>query len=100
MAALSTAKAEFSSMARAGKDIIWLRNLYSEIGYKPKNASILYGDNKSAIAIATNAQFHKHAKYFDLSNLFMREKIKIGWITLIYCRTDDMTADILTKALP
>ena len=97
--ALSTAEAEFTSMARAGKEIIWLRNLYTEIGYEPKNATILYGDNKSAIAIATNAQFHKRSKYFDLQNLYIRKKIKIGWITLVYCSTDEMTADILTKAL-
>ena len=98
--ALSTAEAEFTSMARAEKDVIWLRNLYTEIGYEPKDATILYGDNKSAIAIVTNAQFHKRAKYFDLNNLRMRKTIKIGWLTLVYCPTDEMTADILTKALP
>ena len=87
-------------MVRAEKDIIWLRNLYKEIGYEPKTATILYGDNKSAIAIVTNAQFHKRAKYFDLKNLHMRGSIRLGWLTLVYCPTNEMTADILTKALP
>ena len=99
--ALSTAEAEFNSMARAEKVIIWLRNLYKEIGYEPQKATILYGDNKSAIAIVTNAQFHKRAsKYFDLKNLHMRGSIRLGWLTLVYCPTNEMTADILTKALP
>ena len=98
--ALSTAEAEFTSMARAEKDVIWLRNLYTEIGYKPKDATIFNGDNKSVIAIIMNAQFHKWAKYFDLNNLHMRKTIKIGWLMLIYCLTNEMTADILTKALP
>ena len=40
--ALSTTEAEFNSMVRAEKDIIWLRNLYKEIGYEPKTATILY----------------------------------------------------------
>ena len=57
--ALSTAEAEFNSMVCAEKDIIWLRNLDKEISYEPKTAMILYGDNRSAIAIVTNAQFHK-----------------------------------------
>jgi hypothetical protein len=57
--ALSTTEAEFNSMAHAEKDIIWLLNLYKEIGYEPKKATILYCDNKSAIAIITNTQFHK-----------------------------------------
>ena len=73
--ALSTAEAEFNSMACAEKNIIWLRNLYKEIGYERKKAMILYGDNKSTIAIVTNAQFHKRAKYFDLKNLHMRGSI-------------------------
>ena len=68
---LLTAEAEFNLMARAEKDIIWLWNLYEEIGYKPKKATILYGDNKSVIAIVTNTQFHKRAKYFNLKNLHM-----------------------------
>ena len=60
--ALSTTEAEFNLMVRTKKDIIWLWNLYEEIRYKPKKAMILYGDNKSVIAIVTNAQFHKRAK--------------------------------------
>ena len=59
--ALLTAEAEFNSMVCAEKDIIWLRNLYKEIGYELKKATILYGDNKSMIAIVTNIQFHKRA---------------------------------------
>ena len=98
--ALSTAEAEFNSMAQAKKDIIWLRNLYKEICYELKEAMILYGDNKPAIAIMTNTQFHKRAKYLDLKNLHMRGSIRLGWIKLIYCPTGEMTADILTKALP
>ena len=98
--ALSTTEAEFNSMACAEKDIIWLWNLYKEISYKLKKAMILYGDNKSVIAIITNAQFHKWAKYFNLKNLHMRESIQVGWLTLIYCPTGGMTTDILTEALP
>lgn len=48
-------------MAYAEKDIIWLWNLCKEISYKLKKATILYGDNKSVIAIITNVQFHKWA---------------------------------------
>jgi len=98
--ALLTAEAEYTAMAKAGKEIIWLRNLYTEIGFEPDNATILYGDNKSAIAIGTNAQFHKRSKYCDLRSLYLRKKIKTGWITLEYCSTESMTADVLTKVLP
>jgi hypothetical protein len=94
---LSTADAEFTSMAKASKEIVWLRNLYNELGDEPKTATTLHGDNKSAIVIATNAQFHQRSKYFELHKLYLRDKIWNRQITLIYCPTNDMTADVLTK---
>jgi hypothetical protein len=97
--ALSTADAEFTSMAKAHKEIVWLMNLYNELGHESKTATTLHGDNKSAIAIASNAQFHQRSKYFELHKLYLRDKIRNGQITLIYCPMNDMTADVLTKAL-
>ena len=35
-----------------------------------------------------------------ISYHFIRYKIKAGAIKLVYCSTNDMTADTLTKALP
>ena len=68
---LSTTEAEFNSMACTKKDIIWLQNLYEKIRYEPKKTTILYDNNKYAITIIINAQFHKQAKYFNLKNLHM-----------------------------
>ena len=41
-----------------------------------------------------------YCKYFDLKNFHMRGSIQLGWLTFVYCPTNEMTADILTKALP
>jgi hypothetical protein len=38
-------------------------------------------------------------KHFDIKNHFIREKIRDGVIKEVYCPTDDMIADVLTKPL-
>lgn len=43
---------------------------------------------------------HVRSKHFDIENHFVREKTEFGIIHVKYCPTNDMLADILTKALP
>lgn len=97
--ALSTAEAEYSSMANAAREAIWLRNLLSELGHPQGGATTLHGDNQSALAIAKQAQYHQRSKHFDTRNHFIRDCAKNGTIDLKYCPTAEMTADIFTKAL-
>ena len=98
--ALSTAEAEYTSMADSTREIVWLRNLYNEIGYGQNGPTELFGDNQSAIGIATNLQYHKRSKHFNIKNHYLRQQIRAEQINLSYCPTDNMTADVLTKALP
>jgi hypothetical protein len=44
--------------------------------------------------------YHAHTKHIDTRYHFIQQTVKDGSIILIYCPTDDMTADILTKVLP
>jgi hypothetical protein len=60
----------------------------------------IFGDNQGALAIASNPQYHKRTKHFDIKNHFIREKIKDKSIDIEYCPTADMTADVFTKPLP
>ena len=87
-------------MADSARDIVWLCNLYNEIGYGQIGPTELSGDNQSAIKIATNLQYHKRSKHFNIKNHYLRQQIQAGQINLNYCSTENMTADILTKSLP
>ena len=57
-------------------------------------------DNQCAIAMAKNPVGHKRTKHIDIKHHFIREAVQAGTITLEYCQTKQMLADILTKPLP
>ena len=61
---------------------------------------VLNSDNQSAIALAKDDRFHARTKHIDIRFHFICYAIEKEKITLQYCPTEDMTADILTKALP
>ena len=56
-------------------------------------------DNKSAIAIARNPQFHGRVKHINIKYHFIREQVNDNNIELKYCQTSEMIADMLTKGL-
>lgn len=63
---LSTAEAEYVAATHAAKEAIWLRRFLAEI-FKPLNGpTTLYCDNQSAVAIATNGNFHACTKHIDI----------------------------------
>ena len=97
IATLSTTEAEFVSAVSAGQEIIWLRNLLTELGYTQAGASTLFVDNQSAIAVANNPEHHGRMKHLDLRFYWLRDVVESGMIQVKHLRTADMPADLLTK---
>ena len=60
----------------------------------------IFVDNQAAISIVKNVVVHGKTKHITLKLYFLREVQKEGEIQLIYCKTENQNADILTKALP
>jgi len=61
---------------------------------------LINSDNQSAIALAKDDRFHAQTKHIDIRYHFIRYAIDTSQITLQYCPTENMTADIFTKPLP
>jgi len=97
---LSTMEAEYVAATHAAKELVWFRRLLGEI-FRPLNVPInLFSDNQSAIALAhSNGQFHARTKHIDIRYHFIKFCIEDLSIDLIYCPTEEMTADIFTKPL-
>jgi hypothetical protein len=97
--ALSTTEAEYVAATSAGQEILWLRNLFTELGYKLDSPSTLHIDNRSALSVAKNPEHHGRMKHLDLRFYWLRDQVEKGAINVVHLRTDAMPADIMTKAL-
>ena len=98
--ALSTAEAEYVALASSAQEAVWMRQLTTELGSAPTDATTIFEDNQSAISMASNPQFHGRAKHISIKYHFIREKVSDGMVKLRYCPTNEMIADMLTKGLP
>jgi hypothetical protein len=82
------------------KEAIWLRSLVTQLFNVVLEPTTLFSNNQSAIALTKDHQYHPRTKHIDIRFHFIRWIIDKGSICLIYCPTEDMLADTLTKALP
>jgi len=99
LVALSTTEAEYIAVAHATKEALCLRAFLGEITRPPSTPMPLHCDNQSAIALSKDGQFHARTKHIDLRFHFIRETVANGDIDIVYCPTQTMVADILTKPL-
>ena len=99
LVALSTTEAEHISAVEAGKEILWLRQFMGELGYQISGPSLLRMDNQSAIAVSKNPEHHGKMKHLSLRLFWLRDAVQDGLIAPSFVSTQDMVADILTKAL-
>jgi hypothetical protein len=96
---LSSTEAEYLALTTAIKEALWLKQLLSELNRKQEEIT-MYCDNKSTICLSKNPEFHSRTKHIDIRYHFIKEKITEKIIKIEYIPTDQMLADILTKALP
>ena len=97
---LSKTEIEYVAVMHASKDALWLRTLITQLFDTKLEPAPLFYDNQSAIALTKDHQYHLRTKHIDIHFHFIRWIIENGSIHLIYCPTEDMLADTLTKALP
>jgi len=96
---MSSMEAEYIAGASACQQIIWLRTLFTELGIEQTKPTVLLIDNKSAIDLAHNPEFHARAKHIDIRHHFLRYNIEDKTIEINWIPTDDNIADVFTKAL-
>lgn len=78
---------------------IWLRRLLETLQYQQQEATTIYCDNVSAIKISKNPVLHGRSKHIDVRYHFLRNLCNDGTIDLMFCKSENQVADILTKPL-
>ena len=97
--AKSSTEAEYVSLSAATQEVIWLRRLFKCLGIDSDSPSKIYEDNQGAIEISRNPKHHDRTKHIDVCHHFVRERVASNEVAVLYCPTDNMIADIMTKGL-
>jgi hypothetical protein len=102
---LSTAETEYIATMHAAKEALWLHKLlckiFPKILYLP---TTIHCNNQATIKLITTDNYHSRTnhsrtKHFDQCYHFIHEVVSKKVLKLVYCPTNDMVADALTKAL-
>lgn len=97
--ALSTTEAEYQATTSAVKEVLWIKNFLDQL-INPKNISInVYVDNQSALHLLKNPQSISRTKHIDVQHHFLRERAMRSEVSFIFCPSEEMWADYLTKRL-
>ena len=97
--ALSTCEAELYAEGAAVQEVLWLRDLLTELGLHVQFGSLVYGDNQSTIAVSQNGVKSDRTKHVDVKYHFITQTVEEGAVKLKWIPTTEQQADIFTKAL-
>jgi hypothetical protein len=77
----------------------FIPNYHHFFNFQPDQPIPLYCDNQGAIILSKDATFHMRTKHIDTRFHFVRETVNSNVLSISYCSTDNMIADIFTKSL-
>ncbi|XP_040956086.1 probable leucine-rich repeat receptor-like protein kinase At1g35710 [Gossypium hirsutum] len=99
MVAQSTAEVEYVAAANVVNQAIWLRKILADLNLQQREATEIYCNNKSAVAIAKNPIFNDRTKHFNIKLHVIREMEQAQEVKLIHCNSEEQVGDIFTEAL-
>jgi hypothetical protein len=101
LTASATTHDELIEFSIAANRACGFRNVMSEMGLEQTKATVIYQDNEAAIQIALNrGSLSKQSRHMERRILTSRNKVEDHQIKPVYVTTEEMIADIGTKALP
>ena len=96
--ALSAAESEYIAAVAAGKECLWWKLFLKPFGLAQSTIT-LHEDNKAAISLSKNPQFHDRTKHIQVRYHWIREQVAKKLFKLSYINTKCQLADIFTKSL-
>jgi len=99
LVALSTAESEFIAFSSAVTEAVFMKNLLEDFQVKLQSPVVIYEDNRSCIAIASNPNTTKRTKHFDVRLHFVKDYIVKKLIKPEDIESNENIADMMTKAL-
>ena len=96
--ALSTTEAEYMATTDVAKEVVWLKGLVEELGFK-QDVVQLQCDSQSAIFLTKNQVFHIRSEHIAVRYYKINEWINFKEICQLKVHTYDNAADMMTKPI-
>jgi len=93
----SSTEAKYRCLALVTIEVYWLRMVLCELQISLEFAPIVWCDNISALALASNPIFHAQSKHIEVDYHFVQEKVTNRDIILQHVPSSLQPADIFTK---
>lgn len=99
--ATSTTHSEYYALYEVSIEVEWLIQLLTEFGQErfAKKPVKIWVDNMSAMKIAKKEAHSERTKNINVKYHYIRQLVKQGTIELVYVKSDQNQADLLTKPL-
>lgn len=95
----SSAEAEYRALASLVSEVVWLKSLLKELKFPLIRTPMLWCDNISAKAIATNPELHARTKHVEIDIHFVRDRVLDKEITIGYVPSLEQPTDVFTKPI-
>jgi histone deacetylase 1/2 len=95
----SSTESEYRALADLAAEIAWIRSLLAELKLPLPRKPILWCDNLSAKALASNPILHARSKHIEIDVHYIRDQVQQNEVVVAYVPTTDQISDCLTKPL-
>ena len=92
--------AEYYAAGAACKDIVFYRQLLSDLGWPSSDATVVYVDNKTMISLVIAPVVSTKSRHIEIQHHYIRQLSARSMIRLEYVASAVMRANVLTKVLP
>ena len=97
---MSFSEAEYMAIIVAACQEVWLQRILFDVKETQEEATTIYCDNQSTIAMTKNPVYHSRRRHIEAHHHFIRKLVAKGDIKIEYCNTKEQVADLFTKPLP
>eukprot|EP00253_Pinus_taeda_P014992 PITA_14992 len=91
---------DWGGTCEASKEVVWLRELLSDLFEGPMDPTMIHCDNTSGIRLSEDPMFHGKTKHINNKYHHIRKLVQDGVLQLRFISTNEQVVDILTKSLP
>lgn len=96
---LSSMEFEYVALSEGSQEAVWLCKLMEEFGETLMEPVKIMEDNQSCIKFVESERSSRRSKHIETKESYVKELCDEKIIQLVYCPTEEMIADVLTKPL-